>query len=154
MRRKSLLALGTIVIFAAFQSFTAAAKKKNAAETAQFFASLSKDQKIVQALNRLTFGPRAGDFEQVKRMGLKKWVDSQLHPETIAENPKLEEKIHWLDTLRMTQVEMSENYPSRQLIQGMARGRIPYPTDPERRKKYESLAARYDRQLGKNPADQ
>src|SRR2546430_1549715 len=127
MRRRSLLALGTIIIFTAFQGFTAAAKKKNAAETAQFFASLSKDQKIIQALNRLTFGPRAGDLEQVKRAGLKKWIDQQLHPERIAENPRLEEKIHWLDSLRMTQAEMTENYPPRQLILAMARGRVPYP---------------------------
>jgi hypothetical protein len=58
MHRRSFLALGTIVVFTTFQGFTAYAKKKTADQTAQFFASLSKDQKILQALNRLTFGPR------------------------------------------------------------------------------------------------
>src|SRR5437660_12820229 len=98
MRQKVLLALGTILIFSAFHGFTAYGKKKTAGETAQFFASLSKDHKIIQALNRLTFGPRTGDFQQVKRMGLKKWVHAQLHPERIAENPRLEQKLRWLDS--------------------------------------------------------
>jgi uncharacterized protein (DUF1800 family) len=153
MRHRSLLALGTLVIFIAFQGFSTAAKKKNAADTAQFFASLSKDQKIVQALNRLTFGPRAGDFEQVKRTGLKKWIDRQLHPETIAESPRLEEKIRWFDSLRMTQSELNENYPPRQLVQAIARGRVPYPSDPQQRARIERIVARFDRQAGKNTAD-
>jgi uncharacterized protein (DUF1800 family) len=152
MRQKSLLALGTIVIFTAFQGISAYAKKKTANETAQFFASLSKDQKVIQALNRLTFGPRAGDFEQVKHTGLKKWVDLQLHPERIPENPQLEEKLRWLDSLRMTQTQMTANYPPRQLILAMSRGRIPYPTDPEQRAMIQRIAARYDRQLGKTDA--
>jgi uncharacterized protein (DUF1800 family) len=153
MRRKFLLPLGTLVIFTAVQGFTAAAKKKNAAETAQFFASLTKDQKVVQALNRLTFGPRAGDFEDVKRAGLKRWIDQQLHPETIAESPKLEEKIRWLDSLRMTQAEMTTNYPPRQLVLAMSRGRVPYPNDPEQRAMIQRIAARYDRQAQGKPAD-
>jgi uncharacterized protein (DUF1800 family) len=141
MRRKSVLALGTIVILTVGQGLPAVAKK---------VASLSKDQKIVQALNRLTFGPRAGEFERVKRIGLKKWIDQQLHPETIAENPRLEEKIRWLDSLRMTQAEMTVNYPSRQLVLAMARGRVPYPDDPQRRALIERVAARYDRRLANN----
>jgi uncharacterized protein (DUF1800 family) len=152
MRQKVLLALGTIVVLTTFQGFTAYGKKKTADETAQFFTSVSKDQKIIQALNRLTFGPRAGDFERVKRMGLKKWVDQQLHPERIAENPRLEEKLRWLDSLRMTQAEMTVHYPSRQLVLAMARGRVPYPADPEQRTMIQRIAARYDRQLGKTDA--
>ena len=154
MRQKFLLALGTIVIVTAFQGFSAYGKKKTADDTKQFFASLSKDQKIIQALNRLSFGPRAGDFEQVKRMGLKKWVDEQLHPERIAENPQLDEKLRWLDSLRMTQAEMTANYPPRQLVLAMSRGRVPYPTDPEQRAMIQRIAARYDRQLGKADANE
>src|SRR5689334_486311 len=142
MHRKVVLTLGTLVIFTAVLGFTAAAKKKNAAENAQFFASVSKEQKIVHALNRLTFGPRPGDFEQIKRLGLKKWIDRQLHPDTIAENPRLEEKLRWLDSLRMSQAEMSAAYPPRQLVLAMARGRVPYPEDPERRMLIQRIAAR------------
>ena len=44
---------------------------------------LPADQQIIQALNRLTFGPRPGDALKVRAMGLDKWIDLQLHPEKI-----------------------------------------------------------------------
>ena len=44
---------------------------------------LAADQQIIQALNRLTFGPRPGDAQKVRAMGLDKWIDVQLHPERI-----------------------------------------------------------------------
>jgi uncharacterized protein (DUF1800 family) len=56
---------------------------------AQFEKKLSGDQEILHALDRLTFGPRPGDIEAVKKMGLSKWIDLQLHPERIPENEAL-----------------------------------------------------------------
>src|SRR5262249_10053329 len=41
---------------------------------------LTEDQRIVHVLNRLGYGPRAGDVERVKRIGLDKYIDQQLHP--------------------------------------------------------------------------
>ncbi len=55
-----------------------------------FEKKLTKDRQIVHALNRLTFGPRPGDVEAVKKLGLKRWIDWQLHPDRIAENPDLD----------------------------------------------------------------
>src|SRR3954463_13601509 len=44
---------------------------------------LPADQQIIQALNRLTFGPRQGDAARVRAMGLDNWIDLQLQPEKI-----------------------------------------------------------------------
>jgi uncharacterized protein (DUF1800 family) len=44
---------------------------------------LPADQQIIQALSRLTFGPRPGDALKVRAIGLDKWIDDQLHPERI-----------------------------------------------------------------------
>ena len=44
---------------------------------------LPADQQIIQALNRLTFGPRPGDALTVRAIGLDNWIDQQLHPERI-----------------------------------------------------------------------
>ncbi|HJP86142.1 MAG TPA: DUF1800 domain-containing protein [Gemmatimonadaceae bacterium] len=44
---------------------------------------LPADQQIIQALNRLTFGPRPGDVAKVRAMGLDNWIDLQLHPDKI-----------------------------------------------------------------------
>ena len=46
---------------------------------------LPADQQIIQALNRLTFGPRPGDVQKVRAVGLDKWIDQQLHPEKISD---------------------------------------------------------------------
>ena len=44
---------------------------------------LTEDQKVLHTLNRLGFGPRPGEVEQVKKLGLKTYIDQQLHPETL-----------------------------------------------------------------------
>ncbi|MFN7948871.1 MAG: DUF1800 family protein [Blastocatellia bacterium] len=47
--------------------------------------ALTEDQKILHLLNRAGFGPRPGDIERVRRMGISAWLDEQLHPERIAD---------------------------------------------------------------------
>lgn len=54
---------------------------------------LTSDQKVVQVLNRLTFGAKPGDFERVKAMGVKAYIASQLNPSSIAENPAVEAQV-------------------------------------------------------------
>jgi uncharacterized protein (DUF1800 family) len=75
-----------------------------------FDQKLSPDQQIVQALNRLAFGPRPGDVEEVRRIGVTKWIELQLHPERIRENPVLEAKLKPLATLTMDVREIVKEY--------------------------------------------
>ena len=37
-------------------------------------------QRAIQALNRLTFGPKPGDVDAVLRKGVDEWIEDQLHP--------------------------------------------------------------------------
>jgi uncharacterized protein (DUF1800 family) len=48
---------------------------------------LAADQQVVQVLNRLTFGPRPGDAQKVRAMGVDKWIDLQLNPSRIDDAP-------------------------------------------------------------------
>jgi uncharacterized protein (DUF1800 family) len=57
--------------------------KNPAPDYSQFEKKLSKDQSILHALNRLTYGPRPGDVAAVKKMGLDKWTDLQLYPDRV-----------------------------------------------------------------------
>ena len=98
-----------------------------------FSHPLAKDQEILHALDRLTFGPRPGDVEAVRKMGLKKWIDQQLHPERIAENPEMIARLEPLESLHMTRRRSSPNYPPPQVIQAMMNGRLPLAEDPEAR---------------------
>ncbi len=118
---------------------------------AQFQKKLSKDRQILHALDRLTFGPRPGDVEAVKKMGLKKWIDLQLHPERIRENVQLSAKLEPLESLRMTQAETVRTYPTPQMIRAVAQGRQPLPEDPVTRAAVERLASRF--KVKKNGTD-
>ncbi len=71
---------------------------------------LTEDQKILHALNRLGFGALPGDVERVKAMGLDKYIDLQLHPETI-DDAATEAKLQHLETLRMNTADLYEKYP-------------------------------------------
>jgi uncharacterized protein (DUF1800 family) len=111
-----------------------------------FQKKLNNDEQALQALDRLTFGPRPGDLAQVKKMGVKKWVDLQLHPERIPENPALEAKLQPLESLRMTPLEAVQHYPGPQMILAIAQGREPMPEDPALRASVERLLQRYKTQ--------
>src|SRR5215475_2680752 len=85
-----------------------------------FNQKLNPDQQIIHALNRLTFGPQPDDIEKVRRIGLNKWIEQQLHPEQIPENPVLEAKLKPLATLQMPLAQVVEEYtPQPQQAMGM-----------------------------------
>src|SRR5579863_8569845 len=44
---------------------------------------LHGDDRILHALNRFTFGPRPGDLEVVRSIGLDNWFEQQLHPASL-----------------------------------------------------------------------
>jgi uncharacterized protein (DUF1800 family) len=132
MQRKSQFALATAALLIALAApLTFAAAKKKAPAKAPAVPQLSQDEKILQVLNRLTFGARPGDVEMVRQMGVEKYVAQQLHPEQIAENPVVDAKVAPLETLYLSTAQLSEKYPSNQALKAMAEGRKALPTDPE-----------------------
>lgn len=76
----------------------------------RFDTKLTPDRQILQALSRLTFGPRPGDVEEVRRLGVEQWIELQLHPERIPEDPALESKLKPLETLHMDVGEILKQY--------------------------------------------
>ena len=104
------------------------------------------EQKALHALNRLTFGPRPGDVQAVQAMGLDRWIEQQLHPNSIPENPVLETKLVPFDTLRMSMAEMVRHYPTPQMVRAMVDGRQQFPSDADARYLLEKLIDRVKRQ--------
>jgi uncharacterized protein (DUF1800 family) len=83
----------------------------------RFDQKLILDKQIVHVLNRLTFGPRPGDVQQVRVMGVDKWIDQQLHPERIAENPALDAKLKPLESMTLPMWQIMEKYsPQQQMV--------------------------------------
>jgi len=115
------------------------ARKKN--EPAE---SASNEQKrAVHALNRLTFGPRPGDVQQVMAIGVDRWIDLQLHPEKIADKD-VDAHLASLHTLRMSTKEILEDFPDGQMVKQVAEGKHSMPSDPARRAVYQVQVARLD----------
>jgi uncharacterized protein (DUF1800 family) len=112
---------------------------------------LSKDEQVMHALNRLTFGPRPGDVEAVRKIGVKKWIDLQLHPERIAENPELAQRLAPLESLRLSQADTERTYPNPQMIRAIAAGRQTMPEDPLTRAAVERMVQRF--KIKKDRAD-
>ena len=75
---------------------------------------LSEDEAIVHALNRLGYGPRPGDVQRVKDMGLGKWIDRQLHPESLNDSP-LEARLAHFSTLGMSSEALLQKFPRPQV---------------------------------------
>ncbi len=71
---------------------------------------LSPDEAIQHALNRLAYGPRPGDVERIKQMGLAKWIDQQLNPNGI-DDKAVEARLENYQTLRMSSAKLLEEYP-------------------------------------------
>jgi uncharacterized protein (DUF1800 family) len=117
-------------------------KKTQEPDYSAFRHKLSSDDQILHALDRLTFGPRKGDIEAVRKMGLKKWIERQLHPERIPENPELAKKLAPLESLRMTEADAVRHYPPPQFVLAIARGRQPMPDDPIERAAVQRLMQR------------
>jgi uncharacterized protein (DUF1800 family) len=53
----------------------------------------------LHALNRLAFGPTPGEVEQVRAMGVDRWITDQLTPSRIPETPVLNTQLAMLQTL-------------------------------------------------------
>ena len=43
----------------------------------------AEQQEIIHVLNRITYGPRPGDVAAVEQMGLRNYIEQQLHPESL-----------------------------------------------------------------------
>src|SRR5271156_1583707 len=71
---------------------------------------LTEDQAILHALNRLAYGPRPGDVERIRQMGLEKWIDQQLHPESI-DDSALDTRLGNYPTLNMPARKILAEFP-------------------------------------------
>jgi uncharacterized protein (DUF1800 family) len=71
---------------------------------------LTADEAIMHAMNRLGYGPRPGDVERIRKMGLEKWVDQQLHPDSI-DDSALDQRLQRYPTLNLPPKKLIQDYP-------------------------------------------
>jgi len=126
------------------------ARKKDKDQAA---SGANQQRRALHALNRLTFGPRPGDVQQVMAMGVDQWIDLQLHPGKI-DDSAVASRLEPFRTLRMGTKEIAEDFPDPQELNQIMDGRRSMPSDAARRAVYQvQLARLQDRKDRKKEAD-
>jgi uncharacterized protein (DUF1800 family) len=87
---------------------------------------LRGDDRILHALNRFTFGPRTGDLEAVRKMGLDQWFDEQLRPAAIDETD-LAARLAQFPAMQWSMQDLFFRLPSNPIIRLAANGKVEIP---------------------------
>ncbi|HLM58208.1 MAG TPA: DUF1800 domain-containing protein [Pyrinomonadaceae bacterium] len=87
---------------------------------------MTEEQRAAHVLNRLAFGPRPGELERVRRMGVEAYIEQQLEPSKI-DDAAAEARLRNLPTLGMTNSQLLARYPQPgQLLRRLQRsGQLP-----------------------------
>lgn len=99
------------------------------ARTTYRSTQLHGDARILQALNRFTFGPEPGELEAVRAEGLDHWFDAQLHPKSIDESA-LFTRLAQFPAMQMSVQNLISYYPSNALVRMAMNGKVQIPGDP------------------------
>ncbi len=117
---------------------------------------LQGDDRILHALNRFTFGPRPGDLDAVRAMGLDTWFDQQLHPVNIDESA-LNSRLAEYPATQLRTEELLFRFPSNAVIRQAMNGREPIPDRGFLHAVYENqierVTARQQAKAGRNSAE-
>src|SRR6202021_1155464 len=114
--------------------------------------SLTEEERATHALNRLTFGPKPGDLQRVRAIGVKKWIEMQLNPEQI-DDSLLEARLQSFPAMHLSQQDLLQTFPSAAVIRGVADGKIPLPGDHVEHAIYQNQVFAYEEKRQKQAQD-
>ncbi len=112
---------------------------------------IQRQERVLHALNRFTFGPRPGDIAAVEAMGVQRWFEQQLNPSSI-DDSALEARLAMFPAMKMQQAELVRRYPSPQVLRQMIARNAPLPSDPVEHAIYADEIAFYKAQMAKQEA--
>jgi uncharacterized protein (DUF1800 family) len=108
------LAFAAPILFAANGARAAAANEPSAKQNPVLaglpITELTEQQAILHALDQLGYGLRPGDVQRVEQMGLAKWIDQQLHPESI-DDSAVDARLQEFPTLAMSSGTLMADFP-------------------------------------------
>ncbi|HVC47026.1 MAG TPA: DUF1800 domain-containing protein [Terracidiphilus sp.] len=125
----------------------AAAQSGSAADShahlrqAYISTELQGDARILHALDRFTFGPRPGDLEAVRAMGLEKWFDQQLRPRQLDET-ELNARLASDPAMQWNTPDLLYYLPSNAVLRQAINGKLSIP-------EYGILQAIYQNQISR-----
>jgi uncharacterized protein (DUF1800 family) len=138
-----------------FAALPAAAKDKKPKQDPALknlpVTELSADEAILHALNRLAYGPRPGDVERVRQMGLAKWIDQQLNPNSM-DDKALEARLEDYPTLKMSSAKLIEEYPQPKQAEKEAAKRAQTQLEQQQQRRSDVAAAIVSKNMQVTPA--
>lgn len=84
------------------------------------------DRAATHVLNRLAYGPRAGDVAAVRRLGVAAWIERQLHPDRI-DDRALEARLAGFTTLTLDARTIVQEFERPAIEERRARARAAAP---------------------------
>src|SRR5689334_9023580 len=96
------------------------------------------DAAIVHVLNRITYGPRSGDVDRVRAIGIQKFIEQQLSPDRI-DDAALDARLQRLETLTLDAQTIQRDYEAPAMLERRERqkqnpGADADPQDPAMRR--------------------
>jgi len=134
-----------------FATHSAVARPKAAAKTVAL-TPLTPRERVVQLLDRFTFGPRPGEVDHVLAQGEDAWLNRQFNPGAIPD-AALTRRLADYPTLAMTAQQAGMVFPDRAQIAPVATGKAPYPTDPLLKAVYEVQVFKWNQEQDRKKAD-
>jgi uncharacterized protein (DUF1800 family) len=107
---------------------------------------LTEHERVLQALNRFTFGPKPGDVAAVESVGLQRWFEMELHPERI-DDSGFEVEMRQFPAMGLPQDQLKEKFPSSAAVRQMSKLGGSVPSDPVERVIYADSEAVYQEKI-------
>ena len=73
-------------------------------------AASTIDPKFIHVLNRLSFGPRPGDIDHVRAVGIEAYLQEQLDPDRLMQPGELTQQLQDLETLKLDPSQLLQEY--------------------------------------------
>jgi uncharacterized protein (DUF1800 family) len=84
---------------------------------------LTDDERVLHVLDRFTYGPRPGEVERVKALGITAWFKQQMNPQTI-DDSALDARLADFPAVSLPLAQMMAAYPTRAMIRQEAQGKV------------------------------
>ena len=117
---------------------------------------ISKDEKLLMVLDRFTYGPRPGDLQKIRTLGVNGWFAQQLDPKSI-DDSAMDARLAKYPAMQMPLEKLMEAYPDNQMVRQSMNGNLSVPGGDAERAIYADQQERYKEKLNKDkkakPAD-
>jgi uncharacterized protein (DUF1800 family) len=110
---------------------------------------ISQDEKLLMVLDRFTYGPRPGDLQKIRTLGVNGWFKQQLDPKSI-DDSAMDARLVRYPAMQLPLEKLMETYPDNQMVKAAMDGRVSMPSGEAAKAIYANQEERYQEKLAKD----